>query len=1326
MKNGNEMEYVLGLDIGTNSVGWAVVDDAYKLKQKKGNNMQGVVMFSEGDTAEKRRHFRSNRRRQERKKQRIQLLQEMFKEEIEKVDPTFFEKLEISFYHYSDEINGKLRTNKYNLFSDDRLNDKSYYKQFETIYHLRAELMKTDRKQDIRFIYLALHHIIKYRGNFLYEGSSFSEIEGSAYSFFENLSIVLEEHFGVNFGYKDIDEIIRILQNKYKTDSAKVESILTYIESDLPKKRIKEIVLAIVGLNFNLQTLFDNDKLVNDSGKPLKAFINSEDYFNLIDSIANEIEEKNDILKVLESINSWYELDKILMGKALISEAMIGKYDKHKADLRLLKHLYKQLENTKYKAMFKQEEDKTSYSCFIKNPKECDRKKLYSRIKKDLDLADKKIEEIENENLQGILRDMLLDTFLPRINSKENGMIPYQLHLTEMEKILTTQAKHYLFLEENKEKIKKLVTFRVPYYVGPLNQNSEFAWLVKRSDEKITPWNFEEVVDIDTSAENFIIRMTKNCSYLPAEKALPRYSLLYCEYTVLNEINKIRINGKLLDYESKFKIYNDIFKVKKKVNVKHIQEYLKKTLYPNSYDEFIITGDDDGKFLNTLTPFIDFTSILGEVNEKNYADIEQIIKWLTVYEDKKIVERRITKEFPQYKQYISKIVKLKYKGWGRLSKKLLTELKTDNGMSFLDVLRDTNLNFMQIISDGKYDFERIINETNKQEDAQYTIQEQINNLHGSPAIKKGIRIATKVIDEITKIYKVPPKRIYIEVARSDEESKRTKSRKDELTKLYKDISIQDLQTVGESLKNEDVNTLRDIRRYLYYRQLGKCMYSLKPLRLDSLHLYQIDHVLPQALVKDDSLDNLVLVNNKYNQEKSDYNLAMDVIEEEMKDKIIAFWEKLFEKKMISQKKYYNLINSDIERVEKRFINRQIVETRQIIKHLIQIIKNNYDDVEIFPIKAHLNHEIRDMYELPKLREVNDYHHAHDAYLACVIGNYISYRFPKLELETLFTQYQVMKSKRKKENKEKDRKFQNGFIINSMNYPYEDKTNNRIWDQNDCIKTIKKVMDYRNCFFNHITEVESDEFYNQSISSNGNIPLKEGLDVEKYGGYTNVNMSYMLLVVGLKKKTIEYKIVPVSIQEMYLIKSNQLSEQDIVDASDITKKLTNVTIVRRLLKYQLLKFDNNEVYLSSAREWINAKQLKLTLTQMRELEMILNYFNSLSIRKRMEQNKISLDDIVNKYFDVILDKQEKEYTFYTSEIKKIKEKRDVFQALLIEEKIRIIQEILKLSKRGPENANLKLIGLADRVGRKTGKTSFEKDSSLWDSSITGYYKKSKKL
>lgn len=76
-----------------------------------------------------------------------------------------------------------------------------------------------------------------------------------------------------------------------------------------------------------------------------------------------------------------------------------------------------------------------------------------------------------------------LQKFLPKLRTKDNSVIPYQLNKIELNKILSNAENYLPFLKTKdssgftvSEKIIMLLTFRVPYYVGPLNPASKNAW----------------------------------------------------------------------------------------------------------------------------------------------------------------------------------------------------------------------------------------------------------------------------------------------------------------------------------------------------------------------------------------------------------------------------------------------------------------------------------------------------------------------------------------------------------------------------------------------------------------------------------------------------------------------------------------------------------------------------------------------------------------------------------------------------------------------------------------------------------------------------------
>ena len=78
----NKQPYYIGLDMGTSSVGWAVTDASYNVIKKHGKALWGVRLFEEAQTAAERRIHRTARRRTQRRKQRLALLQELFAKEF--------------------------------------------------------------------------------------------------------------------------------------------------------------------------------------------------------------------------------------------------------------------------------------------------------------------------------------------------------------------------------------------------------------------------------------------------------------------------------------------------------------------------------------------------------------------------------------------------------------------------------------------------------------------------------------------------------------------------------------------------------------------------------------------------------------------------------------------------------------------------------------------------------------------------------------------------------------------------------------------------------------------------------------------------------------------------------------------------------------------------------------------------------------------------------------------------------------------------------------------------------------------------------------------
>lgn len=580
-------KYYLGLDIGTNSVGWAVTDENYNLCKYAGKRMWGIRLFEGGETAEQRRISRSNRRRLSRKKQRIDLLQELFAEEIAKMDPTFFIRLNESRLHLEDKSTGE----KFPLFTDKDYTDIQYYKEYPTMYHLRKELIENSKVHDVRLVYLACHHILKNRGHFLINGS-FSDVKklsSVCESMLNSFNGISKYQIEIN----DIERLEEILSDRKKQKSVKAKELIQIFEcgpceDKTDEKTCKAIVSNLskwlTGLKGNINSIFDMQFEEIDTS----SFSFTEPKYE--DTISAALEEKYpdyaDVIQKIKTVYDWSVLVEIMAGEDYLSFAKVNAYNKHKENLCILKEVIrKYCDSEMYHKFFNGFDEKNGYGNYIgsiyKNGhsyamKKCSTEDFYKTLGKILD----KIQpEKEDENvLEELKVEVKNQTLLPLARTTANGTIPNQVHIQELKAILDNAKKYLPFLNEKDEygtvaeKIISIAKFRIPYYVGPLStrhkKQGANSWIVRKQEGRIYPWNFEEMVDLEQSNKEFIQRMTNKCTHLIGEDVLPKNSLLYSRYMVLNELNNLRIRGNKISVNLKQELYKELFCTKAKVTGK--------------------------------------------------------------------------------------------------------------------------------------------------------------------------------------------------------------------------------------------------------------------------------------------------------------------------------------------------------------------------------------------------------------------------------------------------------------------------------------------------------------------------------------------------------------------------------------------------------------------------------------------------------------------------------------------------------------------------------------------------------------------------------------
>lgn len=1283
--------YSIGLDIGTNSVGWAVITDDYKVPSKKmkvlGNtskkyikkNLLGALLFDSGITAEGRRLKRTARRRYTRRRNRILYLQEIFSTEMATLDDAFFQRLDDSFLVPDDK-----RDSKYPIFGN-LVEEKAYHDEFPTIYHLRKYLADSTKKADLRLVYLALAHMIKYRGHFLIEGefnSKNNDIQKNFQDFLDTYNAIFESDLSLE-NSKQLEEIVKDKISK----SAKKDRILKLFPGEKNSGIFSEFLKLIVGNQADFKKYFNLDEKA-----PLH--FSKESYDEDLETLLGYIgDDYSDVFLKAKKLYDAILLSGILTvtdngTEAPLSSAMIMRYKEHEEDLASLKAYIRNISLETYNEVFK-DDTKNGYAGYIDG--KTSQEDFYVYLKKllaSLEGADYFLEKIDRED------------FLRKQRTFDNGSIPYQIHLQEMRAILDKQTKFYPFLAKNKERIEKILTFRIPYYVGPLARgNSDFAWSIRKRNEKITPWNFEDVIDKESSAEAFINRMTSFDLYLPEEKVLPKHSLLYETFTVYNELTKVRFiaesmrDYQFLDSKQKKDIVRLYFKGKRKVTDKDIIEYLHAI---DGYDGIELKGIEK-QFNSSLSTYHDLLNI---INDKEFLDdssnetiIEEIIHTLTIFEDREMIKQRLSKFENLFdKSVLKKLSRRHYTGWGKLSAKLINGIRDEkSGNTILDYLIDdgvSNRNFMQLIHDDALSFKKKIKKAQIIGDKD-NIKQVVKSLPGSPAIKKGILQSIKIVDELVKVMGREPESIVVEMARENQYTNQGKSNSQQRLKRLEE-SLKGLgskilkENVPTRLSKIDNNSLQNDRLYLYYLQNGKDMYTGEELDIDRLSNYDIDHIIPQAFLKDNSIDNKVLVSSASNRGKSDDVPSLEVVKKRK-----TLWYQLLKSKLISQRKFDNLTKAErggLSPEDKAgFIQRQLVETRQITKHVARLLDEKFNNkkdennravrtVKIITLKSSLVSQFRKDFELYKVREINDFHHAHDAYLNAVVASALLKKYPKLEPEFVFGDYPKYNSFRERKSAtekvyfysnimnifKKSISLADGTVIERPLIEVNEETGESVWNKESDLATVRRVLSYPQVNVVKKVEVQSGGFSKELVQPHGNsdklIPRKTKKmiwDTKKYGGFDSPIVAYSVLVMAEREKGKSKKLKPVKELVGITIMEKESFENNTIDFLERRgfRSIQDENIIL-LPKFSLFELENGRRrLLASAKELQKGNEFILPNKLVKLLYHAKNIHNTLE-PEHLEYVESHRADF-GKILDVVSVFSEK-YILAEAKLEKIKE------------------------------------------------------------------------
>ncbi len=568
-------------------------------------------------------------------------------------------------------------------------------------------------------------------------------------------------------------------------------------------------------------------------------------------------------------------------------------------------------------------------------------------------------------------------------------------------------------------------------------------------------------------------------------------------------------------------------------------------------------------------------------------------------------------------------------GLGRLSKKFLTGIKVDTDCgprSIMDVLHEGDPNagrrgrtmvMMEILRDENLGFQEKVDEFNRNYFGKKGKALEVNELPGSPAIRRSLNQAIRIVDEIAKIAGKAPQNVFIEVTRDDElgkRGKRTKRRYDALKEALAVFKKEDPEIWAE-LQAASPSDL-DERMTLYFMQCGKCLYSGERIDINRLSSgdYEVDHIIPRSYIKDDSLENKALVLRKYNQSKTDAMLLDPLIRRKMR----GYWDMLLDAKLIGPKKHRNLLRDHIdEKAMKGFVARQLVETSQSVKLAGSLLSVRYPEANIVPVKASMSHDLREAAGFVKCREANDFHHAHDAYLACRMGLFIQMRHPKV-YENPIAMTHAMKEYARQQSKLFNRDHRapgtSGFIVNSFMSSGFDKETGEIfkdaWDAEAEVEGIRKALNYRQCYISRMPKEDTNAFWDATIYSprsgkNLSLPLKQNLPPNRYGGFSSEKAAGFFIYRAIDRKgKIQLRFCRVPIwKKAELENADSLYQYASANAADCDLDLISIERFW-LMKDQLVEVEGDRYLVNGEEEMLNATQVAFSQDELRVLEALV--------------------------------------------------------------------------------------------------------------------------
>ena len=850
----------------------------------------------------------------------------------------------------------------------------------KTVYHLRKKGLFEQISK--RELLLCLYNMLHARGHFLMETIDFANTNTISFDDFK-------EHF-----YSTIEDIIHISDNEKQN-----------FENDI----LKSIFSGNIKRSNDIKKVCDNAKLTLEDNEQIALI----EVLKLISgykvkavNISENLEYTKESFNVTDLKNDENELPVFL-------QSAVDLYDLMNVARIMSSH---------------------NYLCEVA----VDKLDHFDEVARDIhsDEYKNEVKNIKDHSSNG--------KHLRVVRNLENGY-PNGLYVKEARAILRKQQEFYPEISDDFiEVCESIISARIPYYIGPLNNDAKNAWVSKSGKIKYSyAYSMKQTdkpapVDEYDSIKKWKERMISHCTYLPEEYALPKGSFIAETFSILNELNILRAedengNTYYLTYEDKVKILDTLFMSGKEVKYSDVRDLLHLKNFGTRKQ-----SNDNRKFNNKYTlyprickliPSLKLDSVIDIFSEnEKVKEIEEIILSINLYNEEKTKLDYFAKKYSE--EVAKPLSKLTSNSFYSYSEEfVLHQPMNERGDSMMSLLFEDNNRFytneqMTLISkavdeDGNpLDFsanryEKILEENDGKLNVDLLLKDGSPLIPISRPVIRGLNEAMKMYTELVKVYGVP-KRVVIETARDlkDHSIIGTQSEKhfDQTKKLY-DYLVEQFGGEKNFAKKSNVEEWEQIESYvnknkvkieLYLRQNGVDLLTGEKININELEKYEVDHILPRGF-GDDSLDDKMLISKLANAKKAN-RLPLQFIEsgEQIGNHVVTSSEfihrveNLYDMKLISQKKRDRLLLENDKDLE-AFINQNLVDTRYIIREFMSILnaynKHHHYDTHVVSLRAAYTSLYRKTFNFDKERGYGQQHHAHDAALIVVADKTLSTYYP---------------------------------------------------------------------------------------------------------------------------------------------------------------------------------------------------------------------------------------------------------------------------------------------------------------------------------------------